>query len=61
MQISFTDLDPSNSQDVKFMDGVTEPHPDESIHFQMGVDDEQGQNVMWIVNCEPNVVPRFSL
>ena len=46
MQVSFTDLDPSNSQDVKFMDGVTEPHPDESIHFQMGVDDEQGQNVM---------------
>jgi hypothetical protein len=38
-----TDSGPSNSQDVRFMDGITEPHDDESISFQMGVGDEQGQ------------------
>lgn len=34
---------PSNSQDVRFVDGVTEPHQDESIAYQMGVGEEQGQ------------------
>ena len=38
-----TDPGPSNSLDVKFMDGVTESHHDEPILFQMGVGEEQGQ------------------
>jgi hypothetical protein len=33
----------SYSQNVRFMDGVMEPHHDESIPFQMAVGDEQGQ------------------
>ena len=42
-QAPSTDPDPSNSQNVRFMDGITEPHHDESIPFQMSVGDEQGQ------------------
>jgi hypothetical protein len=38
-----TDPGPSNFQNVRFIDGVIEPHHDESLHFQMGVGDEQGQ------------------
>ena len=34
---------PSNSQDVMFMDGVTELHHDESVPFQMGEGKVQSQ------------------
>jgi hypothetical protein len=38
------DPGPSNSQDVRFIDGVTEPHYDESIPFQLG---DKGEQVQW--------------
>ena len=38
-----TGPDPSNYQDVKFVDGVVESHHDETFPLQMGIGEEQGQ------------------
>jgi hypothetical protein len=42
-QVPPTDPGSSNSQDVKFMDGLTDPHHDESILPQVALKEEQSQ------------------
>ena len=42
-QASPTDPGLSNSQDVRFMDGVIESHHDDTLPLQMGIGEEQGQ------------------
>ena len=38
-----TDPGPSNSQYVRFMDGVVESHHDDTLPLQMGIGEDQGQ------------------
>ena len=42
-QAPLTDPGPSNSQDVKYMDGVVESDHDDTLHLQMGIREDQGQ------------------
>ena len=37
------DPGPSNSQDVRFMDGVVDTNCDDMLHFPMGIGEEQSQ------------------